>query len=124
MDFRLEACVELHATETGDLVFLYCVKPSPSTDFVPFVGASVPLEWATSFESDLVLLFGEEMTPEATFYDMALTSQISKEFFGKRPIAVARMLDMEGDSLPTTATAIECVDSRWEYYCNGKEEIR
>ena len=47
MERRLRACVELQATETGDLAFMYCVEARPGAGYSPMFGMSLPMEEAT-----------------------------------------------------------------------------
>ena len=90
MERRLRACVELQATETGDLAFMYCVEARPGAGYSPMFGMSLPMEEATFFKRDVERLLdafcshavGKE---GGVPYGLMLTAVMSKELFGRRP---------------------------------------
>ena len=59
MERRLRACVELQATETGDLAFMYCVEARPGAGYSPMFGMSLPMEEATFFKRDVERLLDD-----------------------------------------------------------------
>lgn len=128
MENRMRACVQLQSTDTGELVMLYSVDLMSNSSYSAVFAASFPLDQATTFRDDAETFVsamsgqGGELPAGGTRYGLRAASELERELYGARPLAVAYMEDMI-DCVPSCGVMrIECYCESWEYYCAAARE--